>query len=390
MSFDDIRRQATTDLERFFAPNHFDFRGPTPQAYQEIVGPLLQRAVGLTLREAAAAKLLSCWVHSELATRKIYAGMVGDVDSPAQTMTRDQAIQIGALEYLTKKAAHRYAIRVGDATLLEDWPKPVWNPKLFDNVAPTIPSKEKPASVLFHAELSGREFSSHLLKVADLLNWAKSKGKIIKTNPSLDRYEFVQAEAFLCAIEREVSNTVTAEQALEIVSNDNELNTHRAAGDPQMSRWLLSADAHKQWRELLETAVTTGELTLLRFNSKLPVSRPTETGTVDFDKEKQKPAQPKAEPAAVDEAEPATNYDEWKKKAQILARKIIKRHKEKDLYPNQMAIADQIANEFRKAEPQVVGAGGKPLTGAYIKRHALKGISSEQGKQLSTATRRGK
>jgi len=37
-----------------------------------------------------------------------------------------------------------------------------------------------------------------------------------------------------------------------------------------------------------------------------------------------------------------------------------------------------------------MGADGKPLSGATIKRHALKGISSAQDKQLSTSPRRGK
>jgi hypothetical protein len=79
---------------------------------------------------------------------------------------------------------------------------------------------------------------------------------------------------------------------------------------------------------------------------------------------------------------------EWVEKAQICAREIIKRQRDKDLYPDQIAIADEIANEFRPAG--IVGADGKPLSGATIKRHALKGISSATGKQLSTTIRRGK
>jgi hypothetical protein len=67
---------------------------------------------------------------------------------------------------------------------------------------------------------------------------------------------------------------------------------------------------------------------------------------------------------------------------------IIERDRARGLYPAQEDIADEVARGFKAAS--VVGAGGKPLTGAYIKRHALTGISSEQGRQLSTATRRGK
>lgn len=78
----------------------------------------------------------------------------------------------------------------------------------------------------------------------------------------------------------------------------------------------------------------------------------------------------------------------WKVKARDRANDIIKRQQERDYYPSQENIADKIAREFRK--DGIVGAGGKPLTGAYIKRHALKGISSAKGRQLSTSIRRGK
>ena len=78
----------------------------------------------------------------------------------------------------------------------------------------------------------------------------------------------------------------------------------------------------------------------------------------------------------------------WKEQARTRAYEIIKRDGAKDLYPNQVDIADEIAKQFRR--DGVNGIGGKPLTGTYIKRHALNGISSEQGKQLSTAISRGK
>lgn len=78
----------------------------------------------------------------------------------------------------------------------------------------------------------------------------------------------------------------------------------------------------------------------------------------------------------------------WKVKARDRANEIIKRQRERDLHPSQINIADEIAREFR--EGGIVGAGGKPLTGAYIKRHAIKGISSAKGRQLSTSIRRGK
>lgn len=78
----------------------------------------------------------------------------------------------------------------------------------------------------------------------------------------------------------------------------------------------------------------------------------------------------------------------WKEEARARAYKIIERDRRKSLYPNQELIADEIARDFRR--DGVHGAGGKPLTGAYIKRHALTSISSAQGKQLSIENSRGK
>lgn len=78
----------------------------------------------------------------------------------------------------------------------------------------------------------------------------------------------------------------------------------------------------------------------------------------------------------------------WKKQARARADEIIKRDKAKDLYPSQVNIADEIAKQFRK--DGLKGADGKPLSGAYIKRWALKGISSAQSKLVSTVIRQSK
>ena len=78
----------------------------------------------------------------------------------------------------------------------------------------------------------------------------------------------------------------------------------------------------------------------------------------------------------------------WKLKARNRAAEIIKRDGARDLYPSQINLADEIAKEFRR--DGVTGADGKPLAGSYIKRHALRGISSARGQQLSTKKRRRK
>jgi hypothetical protein len=85
---------------------------------------------------------------------------------------------------------------------------------------------------------------------------------------------------------------------------------------------------------------------------------------------------------------PVQEDETWKLKAQNQARAICLRQKSKDLYPSQEDISDEIARNFR--EIGIVGAEGKPLTGSYIKRHALKGISSATTKRLSTSNARSK
>lgn len=92
------------------------------------------------------------------------------------------------------------------------------------------------------------------------------------------------------------------------------------------------------------------------------------------------------EPKAAPVVTPAPTA--WVGMAKARAVEIIKRQREKDLYPSQTDIADEIAREFRR--DVVMGADGKPLSGGYIKRHALKGISSAQDKRRSTSIRRGK
>ncbi len=96
--------------------------------------------------------------------------------------------------------------------------------------------------------------------------------------------------------------------------------------------------------------------------------------------------EPQAAPVAT--ASASDGDEAWKGKARERAYEIIKRDGAKSLYPSQPDIADEIAKEFRR--DGVMGVDGKPIAGGYIKRHALNGISSAQGKQLSTAISRGK
>lgn len=137
-------------------------------------------------------------------------------------------------------------------------------------------SPKAPSSTLFWVELADREFSSHLFRVADLLEWASEKRLTIDTLPPLGGFDFVQAEGLLSAIQEKVQASVTPTQALELVSMSPELARHRVANEPQSCCWLLGAEAHRKWRLLLKQAIEGGELRLLEFSSKLPIEQPSD------------------------------------------------------------------------------------------------------------------
>ena len=131
-------------------------------------------------------------------------------------------------------------------------------------------------TTLFDSRLSWRDYASHLLHVGDLLEWAKSKRLHLKTTPPINGFEFVQVEALLCAIERHAGE-LTPDQALEIVlnnpvlKNDPIFQKYPDDIDPTTCRWLIGAEAHRKWRELLTGAIAAHELALLDFGSKLPI-----------------------------------------------------------------------------------------------------------------------
>jgi len=128
----------------------------------------------------------------------------------------------------------------------------------------------QPNPILFHPDLVDREFGSHLIAVPKLTDWAAKRGLEVDTQPPIGGFQFVQVEAFLCAIERAArESTRDEQQAAAIVQATPHLAQDRAA--EVAPRWLVGADAHLQWRRLLERAVEAGELVLLHFGSKLPV-----------------------------------------------------------------------------------------------------------------------
>ena len=150
--------------------------------------------------------------------------------------------------------------------------------------APAQPAPH-PTPLLFHPDLVDRQFGSHLIAVSKLTDWAAKRGLEVDTQPPIGGFQFVQVEAFLCAIERAArESTRDEQQAAAIIQATPHLAHDRAA--EVAPRWLVGADAHMQWRRLLERAVEAGELVLLHFGSKLPIEAPTEPQTAPEVKEK--------------------------------------------------------------------------------------------------------
>jgi hypothetical protein len=210
-------------------------------------------------------------------------------------------------------------------------------------------------NTLFHAELSEREFSSHLLHVADLLAWAESKRLYLRTSPALDGFEFVQVEALLCAIERQ-ANDLTPEQAAEIVlnhpvlKNDPVVTRYPDDVDPTTCRWLLGADAHKKWRDLLSGAIERHELTLLDFASKLPIDTAPATDTAT-------PA-----PVVVTDWRNAVRAEAWEKWVKTLAENGTPTLENVSVYLASWCDANQIMTDT-----------GKTPKSSYLKIHVIDG-----------------
>lgn len=78
----------------------------------------------------------------------------------------------------------------------------------------------------------------------------------------------------------------------------------------------------------------------------------------------------------------------WKAMARAEAQEYIEGQRRNGWYPNQILIAEKIAKDFR--ERGIVGPDKKPLSASYIKRHALKGITSGAAERRTASKRRGK
>ncbi len=208
-------------------------------------------------------------------------------------------------------------------------------------------------NTLFHAELSEREFSSHLLHVGDLLEWAQSKRLHIQTKPAIDGYRFVQVEALLCAIERQMKD-LSRDQAAEIIAANPALKNERMA--ELNPAWLLGADAHQKWRGLLSGAIHRHELTLLDFASKLPIA----------------PAQTPAPAMAASEGPaPLPAVPNWKMRVQAEATALVLSLRKSGASPTKHSILEPMAQWCR--DNNVMTNGSIFPSANYLRTHVLGG-----------------
>lgn len=222
-------------------------------------------------------------------------------------------------------------------------------------------------TTLFNKYLCEREFGSAVLHVETFQKWAVAKGLHLRTAPALGEYEFAQVESLLCAIERGAAPQ-TPEDARAIIDSKPELAGHNVAvrfPEPDHSHvWLVGAEAHRQWRRLIERAIADDELQLLDGASYLPVS--SRLAASSGAPESEEPPAHKATPAS------------WIEDVRAIALEYIAKHKAKDLFPSQSDVCGYIEKKAR--EKKIYGPQGKPLSQSYIQRNAIQGDWWKQNK----------
>jgi hypothetical protein len=192
---------------------------------------------------------------------------------------------------------------------------------------------------LSHEHLHCRGFGSALLDVGYLVEWLATKRlRCPVTLPAA----YVQVEWLLAAIQRHTEDSVTGDEAREIVTANARLREHRCA--TLSPAWLLGGEAYIQWASLIREGVDRGELVLLDFSSKLPIQP---------EQEKQEGSTP-----------------EWIVRAQTMAAVMIEESLRGDSVPRKEAVSGEIATLFLQDGTR--SKQGRDIDSYYIERHALK------------------
>lgn len=227
--------------------------------------------------------------------------------------------------------------------------------------------------ILTDKHLFERELGNYMLSVPDLLEWAKSRGYFLRTIPELDGYDMVQVESLLCAIQRAAEPSL--DDAMDMVAANPRLAGHRMADDSHLSRWLVGAEAQRQWREIITKAIADDELRVFDAVSLLPTS--IRDGSIERSEQTTALQDDLETGELVDESESdcdcrdgGTPSDDWT----VTARAIADEEDEKDAkvgaHDFVRNIGDRVAKIMRSRG--IYGPRG-PLSGSTITREALQG-----------------
>jgi hypothetical protein len=212
--------------------------------------------------------------------------------------------------------------------------------------------------LLSNEHLHCRDFGSALLNADHLAEWLTLRR--LRCPISLPA-AYVQVEWLLSAIQRHTEDSVTNAEAVEIVRTSSRLSSHRCAGTN--AAWLLGGEAYVQWSALLHQAVSSGELVLLDFSSKLPA---TLTKVIP-------------EAAQEDEGSRGGQGNEWFNRARALAWVMIAKDIEAGITPRKRAVAQEITDLF--AQDGTTTKNGRKIDSDYVERHALQGWSDMVAEQ---------
>ena len=117
-----------------------------------------------------------------------------------------------------------------------------------------------------NAHLHCRDFGSTCLDTQHLMEWLAASRRRLPITLSRN---FVQVEWLLSAIQDDMQNSITDSEAFEVVMAIPRLRDHKSA--ETAPAYLLGGEAYSRWAALITTAVAVGQLTLLEFQSKLPI-----------------------------------------------------------------------------------------------------------------------
>lgn len=217
-----------------------------------------------------------------------------------------------------------------------------------------INKKTDQSEMLEFSNADDEYFGDNVFSVKHLLAWLDAKGLVLPVYGSVKSGMFVQVCALLSEVQNYAYETISDEKAYALALRGlaHPENFYKPA-----SRIKISFDAAGQWRDMLISAVQSGELMLLDYASKLPVLAPA------------------SEPASrIGQGSPkGDDGHEWKSKAWALAAEIHAVNLARGWGHDKQTVAGEIAKMFGPDQLDLKTKTGRPIDRAYIVRYALGG-----------------